>query len=260
MKTSDLTVGEGLVDIHCHCLPDMDDGACSWGASLRLCGALVTDGIRTVVASPHQLGQYDGRNHPDEVRRSVDGLNELLKQCQMDLRVLIGAEVRLDERVVDLVAQGEVNTLSDAGKYLLLELTDVPVACEGLIEQLVDAGIRPIIAHPERHAWLAESDSVQSLIEAGAALQVTAGALLGHFGVQARQAAMRWISRGLVSIVASDAHDAFCRHPMLTRAFGVLARRLGRQTAQMVCVTNPRRVVQGLQLLWPAELEARGAR
>src|SRR3954469_23259507 len=96
------------VDIHCHCLPCLDDGPDSLVESLSLCRALVADGITTVVATPHQLGRYDLRTSGTEIARAVAALRRSLMVEGIPLRVLPGADVRLDERILRLVADGHV--------------------------------------------------------------------------------------------------------------------------------------------------------
>ena len=87
------------VDIHSHCLPGLDDGPATVTQAMALCRALVDDGITAVVATPHQLGRYDGRNAPRDVRQATMALNELLRKDGVPLTVLAGADVRADERI-----------------------------------------------------------------------------------------------------------------------------------------------------------------
>src|SRR3954466_2539362 len=109
------------VDIHCHCLPCLDDGPDSLVESLALCRALVADGITTVVATPHQLGRYDLRNGGPDIAQAAAALQRSLMVENIPLRVLPGADVRIDERIVRLMTEGHVLRLG-GGSYLLLEL------------------------------------------------------------------------------------------------------------------------------------------
>ena len=110
-----------FTDIHCHCLPGLDDGPRSMGEALLLCQALVEDGITEVIATPHQLGRFDGCCDAPSVRRAVAQLNQTLRQSDIVLTVLPGADVRLDERILPLLEADNVLTAGDGGLYLLLE-------------------------------------------------------------------------------------------------------------------------------------------
>src|SRR5947208_12051611 len=93
------------VDIHCHVLPGIDDGPKNLDESLTLCRALMRDGITTIIATPHQLGRYDGHNVASEVRRRVGELQTILDSKKIPLKILSGGEVRIDERIGKLLTE-----------------------------------------------------------------------------------------------------------------------------------------------------------
>jgi protein-tyrosine phosphatase len=235
--------GELAVDIHCHCLPGVDDGPATRVESLELCRALVQDGIGTVIASPHQLGRYDGRNSGKSIRDAVDALGTALAERNIPLRLLPGAEVRIDERIPRLIRSGEVLTLADQS-FLLLEL--IPenyIDPLPLIRWLAKEEIKVVIAHPERYrAATRNPDIVRMWVEHGAVLQVNAGSLLGEFGKDAELCAWALMSRPLPLVVATDAHDMKTRPPRLSRAAEQVRRRLGPEVAARACLDNPRKL------------------
>ncbi len=144
-----------FVDIHCHCLPNLDDGPASLEEAVALCRGLVADHVSTVVATPHQLGRFEHCTGPAAVRRATHTLNEELARQGIDLRVLPGAEVRVDERIDALLARDGILTLADTGRYVLLELPwDTLIDIEPLLAQFARRGIYGILAHPERNAPL----------------------------------------------------------------------------------------------------------
>src|SRR5437870_1213069 len=99
------------VDVHCHCLPGLDDGPPTITDALNLCRALVEDGITAVTATPHQLGRYDGRNSAPEIRRAVIELRQALVEAHVPLHIEPGADVRVDERIPELLEQDIVMTV-----------------------------------------------------------------------------------------------------------------------------------------------------
>lgn len=234
------------VDIHCHCLPGLDDGPKTAEEAVRLCRALADDGIAVVVATPHQLGRYDLANSGRAIRQAVTSLRASLDVENIPLDVYPGADVRLDERILSLLGQGEVLTVCDAGTHLLLELPhDTYIEPLPVIKLLAARGVRVIVTHPERHdAVRRKPQLVGPWLQAGALLQLTAGSLIGTFGARAEEAAWRWLSAGNASFVATDAHDIERRPPCMTAAIEAIERRLGLEVARRVCVDNPAKVLR----------------
>lgn len=238
------------IDLHCHCLPGVDDGPATLDEALDLCRALVSDGVTIALATPHQLGRYHGRNEAAAVRQAVAALNRSLLVEAVPLRVLPGADVRVDEHIPRLLDEDRVLTLADRGAYLLLELPhDTFLDPLPLLRRLVQTGRRPLISHPERQRHLtAHPQVIEPWLGHGAALQLTAGSFLGDFGETARRAAWYWLETGQAALVASDAHDVDRRPPRMTEAIRLIAARLGEDVARRVCGENPLRVLQGREL------------
>jgi protein-tyrosine phosphatase len=240
----------GRVDIHCHCLPGLDDGPATMSEALGLCRNLVADGIMTAVATPHQLGRYDGCNGNAEIRAAVSQLNRAIADTGLPLRVWPGADVRIDERIPDLLARDEVMTVADRGRHLLVEL---PAAARinplGLARDLRPIGITPIITHPERCEHLCRGpQGVFEWLEEGICLQLTAGSIVGGFGPLAEAACWYWLRSGAVSLIATDAHGGKGRRPLMSRAFAAISRRLNPTVAHAVCIDGPQRVFRGQQI------------
>jgi protein-tyrosine phosphatase len=236
-----------FVDIHCHCLPNLDDGPESAEGALALCRLLVADNVGVAVATPHQLGQFENRTDVDDVLETVEWLNQRLATESLDLTVLPGAEVRLDERIGALLAEGKILTLADRNQHVLLELPDdVFIDIETLIFQLEDQGVHIIVAHPERNARLTEQPRVlERWLGHGVSLQITAASLLGGFGPRAEETAWRLIREGRAVAVATDAHDVRGCRPCMTAAFKRVAEVLGLDLACLLCIHNPSRLTGG---------------
>jgi len=235
----------GYIDIHCHCLPDIDDGPATTAETLALCRAMVRDGISNAIATPHQLGCFD--NEPERIREQVHILNETLKQESIPLVLLPGADVRIDERICRLIREDKILTLADGGKYLLLELVDnVFIDIEPLLVELMSFGIQTIISHPERYSVLIKQPEVLfEWLSYSAHLQVTAGSLLGEFGPVSQRAAWNFIESGWVSIIATDAHNLRKRAPCMRTAYEAIKKQLGQELARRLCIENPLRVIKG---------------
>src|SRR4051812_33059734 len=147
---------EESVDLHCHILPGIDDGPTSLDEAILLARAMVRDGFTTVVATPHQMGRYDGMNQPQEIRARVRDLQSVLDQLRIPLTLAAGAEVRVDERLAQFARDDRVLTLGDTRKYMLLELPwNVPIGHDPIMRELTDAGVLVVLAHGERYGHLA---------------------------------------------------------------------------------------------------------
>jgi len=233
-----------FVDIHCHLLPGIDDGAVSWDDSLAMARLAASDGITTVVATPHQLGSY-GPNHGDAIRASCRRLQELLDQQSVGLRVLPGADVRIEPDMLRKIHTGEVVTLADHRRYVLLELPhELYFPLNRLLREFRAAGLIGILSHPERNQGiLGQPKVLEPLVDAGCLLQVTAGSLVGTFGPQVKKFAELLVVQGLAHFVATDAHGWKSRRPLMRRAFERVAEITGHRVATELCCGNPASVV-----------------
>jgi protein-tyrosine phosphatase len=235
-----------VTDTHCHLLPGLDDGPKSWQITLGMARLAVTEGIQTVVATPHQLGRYES-NTAERIRTVAAEAQRRLARAGIPLTVLPGADVRVREDLPELLKRGEVLTLADNHKYLLLELPhDIIIPLESLLCRLRHVGIRCILSHPERHRPLMHKlDLVHSWVQQDCLIQLTSGSITGHFGPVAQRMSRRLLDAGLVHLVATDAHDMACRLPLVGEAYRQACRWIGEPAAERLFVINLRAIVRG---------------
>lgn len=234
-----------FIDLHTHVLPGFDDGAADLDAAIAMIGIAAGDHTATVVATPHARHDL----FPGVDRKRCEELVELVRaRLPEGVTLELGAEVRVDSELLDELDRGEdVRWMYLAGsRYILLEFPPVNLGLDpvGLVHELHVAGSIPIIAHPERIPWLQEDeDALAALTDRGALLQITAGALTGAMGRAPGRCAHRLMDQGLVSFVASDAHNATTRPPRLHEAFTMAGDRWGADAAQRLFLDNPARVL-----------------
>ena len=235
-----------FVDIHCHLLPGIDDGAHSWEESLAMAEMAVNDGIKTVIVTPHQLGNF-GHNSGAGIRQQTEALQSTLQSHGLPLNVLSGADVRIDESMVSKVKSGEVLTLADRRRHLLLELPhELYFPLDGVIDSLRAIGVDGILSHPERNQGILQSPSIiEDLLQIGCLMQVTAGSLMGTFGPRSQELSERMLAMNQVHFVATDAHGSRSRRPLIKRAFERVAELTSEETAIDVCCRNPAAVAAG---------------
>lgn len=249
-----------MIDLHCHILPGMDDGAESMDESLAMCRQASQDGIHTVVATPHTLdGVY--LNPIFKVMEQISVLNEVLSGHDIRIRILPGSDVHLCRDLWRYVESGEAGTINNDKKYLLLELPmqSIPPGVKDEIFNLKVRGMTPIITHPERNLVIQKDSSVLcEAIGLGALSQMTASSITGRFGGAVKQCAETLLKRRMVHIIASDAHSSDRRPPVLSQSVEAASQILGNaDEAEQMVVDAPERVVSGQALEVPEPLKER---
>lgn len=214
-----------LIDLHAHVLPGLDDGPKDLSDSLALLGAMQAQGVEAVVASVHS---FDGRYNVsrDALLSTHEQLLAALESEGLTIRVLPSMELFLGFDLVGAVRRGQVVGLN-ASAYLVVELParEYPVYTERALFELMMAGYRPLLNHPERNrAIQTDPDLLYRLADRGVGAMVTAASLLGRFGKEAERLAGQFIADGVADLIVSDAHDLTGRSPLLPDA---LARAAG---------------------------------
>ncbi len=237
---------EPFADIHCHLLPGIDDGANHWDDTLAMARMAVEDGISAVVATPHQLGSWS-ENRGEAIRSLVDECNERLSAERIPLTVLPGGEIRIEPGLIEELVTGELVTLGDHRRHVLLELPhELYFPIDGLMNELAARRITVLLAHPERNqGLLRQPDLAVDLVNAGCLMQLTAGSLCGMMGSHVDDMAVWMISEGLVHVVAPDAHSPRTRRPQMSRAYDRICELVDVATADDLCCQNPALIAAG---------------
>ncbi len=207
-----------MIDLHSHILPGLDDGPAALEDSLALARAATAAGTRAMATTSHIDFTFGVR--PADLVAARAALRPALEDAGIELELLAGGEIaparlpQLDDDALRSLALG-------GGPAVLLECPFTPVGAsmEPMVSDLRRRGFEVLLAHPERSPTFQQDPMrLARLIELGAHAQVTAGALAGDFGGTPREAARTLLRRGLVHVLASDAHGAEHRRPDLRRA------------------------------------------
>jgi protein-tyrosine phosphatase len=241
-----------MVDVHCHILPGLDDGARDIQESLAMAQAAIEDGVTHLVATPHSSNEY--RFDYTRVRQ----LREQLQRLVGDRLVLAtGCDFHINLENLDALKQEAPRFCVNQRSYLLVEFSEfsIPPTMNHTLHDMQLMGLRPVITHPERNAILqAQPGRLAAWVQIGCFVQVTASSLTGAFGEQSREDAMRWIGEGLVHIVASDAHNMRWRPMRLLPAYEVVRDTFGEEKARALFVDNPLAVFEGRELPYVPEI------
>ena len=235
-----------FTDIHCHILPNIDDGPIDIVESMKMASTAEADGTKAVIATPHQLGTNLGVT-VEAIKEKVACVKVEIESEKIGISILPGADVRIDPELPKILKQGNVLTLADQGKHVLLELpheTYFPI--DSLLKALRKQGLVGILSHPERNRGIIRNPDVMwDVVEAGGLLQITAASLTGAFGSSCQEIAELAVDEGLIHFIASDAHDTKHRPFGMREAYDTICDMAGEKLADLVCCENPARVFEG---------------
>ncbi|MHB1843564.1 MAG: tyrosine-protein phosphatase [Deltaproteobacteria bacterium] len=234
----------GYIDLHCHLLPALDDGAQSTEDALLMARALAAAGFTDVAPSPHAWPELPPASVAAERRAA---LAQRFAEEGIELRLHPNAENRLDAELLERLERGDARPMG-AGRYLLVEAPfEAPLPrLPDLLFRLRVKGFTPLIAHPERCLEFAERpERAREATEAGAALQLELGALIGRYGPKARKLAERFLGEGLYAVAASDLHGPTGADRWIPEAIEALQRRAGEGAALALLSVNPGHALRG---------------
>lgn len=236
-----------MIDLHCHMLPAIDDGAVDLDMALETARMAVADGITVTACTPHIYpGMYD--NNRQGILAAILAFQAELDQRGIALRLVEGADVHVDPDLIAGLAQGRVPTLAGS-RYLLLEPPHhvAPPRFEESVFDLMAAGYVPVITHPERLSWVeTHYDLFNRLTQRGAWMQITAGVLTGRYGRRVQYWGDKFVAEGQCMILATDAHHPQRRPPLLAEARDAAAKLVGETEAQHMVLTRPQGILDNV--------------
>lgn len=231
-----------MIDLHTHLLPDWDDGAGGWDEMLRMCDIACQDGIKKIVLTPHifRLCKYN-----DDFKLLEEKINHFLERMQKNsIEFYRGAEVFVHHEMIENI--GRNNLAINGSNYVFVEFPEENVlpSVKDLFYKMMLAGCLPIISHPERNVVFGESpDLLYELVETGSLAQVTTKSLTGDFGRETRKVARLFLEHNLVHLIASDAHDAEKRPPVLSKGVSAAAEIVGEEKAMAMVTEIPQAIL-----------------
>lgn len=243
------SVDYGYVDMHCHILPKVDDGADSMETSLRMLDIAYSEGIRTILATPHHHPRRS-RAGTEEILAVYEEFSKTVTTMHPDMKLLYGREVYYTVDVMDEIETGKALLIGDT-RYILVEYsTSVePAYLVRSVNNIIQLGYIPIVAHVERYACVVDDwELIYELKNMGAVIQVNADSVIGELGRSVKKAIKHMLTEELVDIIGTDAHNSTSRAPHIEKCAKYLKKKFGEEYARMLLADNAETILQGKYL------------
>lgn len=235
-----------MIDLHCHILPGIDDGAEDLEASIKMAEKAISQGITHILCTPHHNnGKYI--NSKSSIIDQVAKLQEELDKRNLPLTLFEGQEVRITGNLIDEIKNDNILFTDIDDTYILIEFPtlDVPAYTETLFYDLISLKKTPIIVHPERNAKFREDPELLiPFLEMGCLSQLTAPSYVGVFGKSIQKTAKLMVENNLVQMVASDAHGVHKRNFYLNEAYKQLSKDFGHKKIELY-QSNAKKIING---------------
>jgi protein-tyrosine phosphatase len=230
-----------LIDLHCHLLFGLDDGAKTLDDSLEMGRTLVELGFTAVAPSPHNRPEYAP---PDLALARLDEVRQAFDDNGVKLELYPNSEnFFLDEALLPSLSR----RIGSVGAYLLVEApytSPLPALTE-ILFRIKLKGVTPLIAHPERCFEFERKGRAKEAVDAGALLQLDIGAMIGRYGPVAKKVARTLLDEGLYAVGATDLHAPVGALEWVGRSLSELRARAGGDGFEALMRTNPARILRG---------------
>ena len=233
-----------MIDLHCHILPGIDDGPDAIETSINMARIAAEDGIETIVATPHIK---DILHSKAQLLELVTQLNIHLELQNIPVNILLGGDV-FAFNIDSLIKDYTINN----SRYILIEFPHnyLPGNSKEILFSWAMHGLYPIITHPERNlAIMKNPNLLLDLLYGNVFVQITAGSLIGEFGLNVQACASYLLKKKAVHFIATDAHSSEFRQPVLSAGVEYAAKILGKERAMELVSNNPGAVIKDQPIL-----------
>lgn len=223
-----------MIDLHCHILPALDDGAETLEESLKMANMAVNEGITHILATPHHMNR-NWINEKEKVITLVNEFQEELDKRKIPLTIFPGQEIRIYGEIQKDIEENKILFIDEFQQYLLIEFPtqSIPTYTERLFYELEAKGITPIIVHPERNREIQEHPNrLKTFVDKGALAQLTAASYTGGFGKKIQKISKQFVEANLVHFLASDAHNITSRAYHMKDAYKQLEQDYGNELVE----------------------------
>ena len=240
-----------MIDLHCHILPALDDGAKTIEDAVAMARLAARDGIETIVATPHLFRGHSVNGDLSAIERKSAELRQALQENKVSMEILTGSEVHISHNLIHEIRWNRDQLVINRSSYLFVEFPSDHVfpGVKNLFFELMSEGINPIIAHPERNSVFVKNPRfLYDLIQMGAFAQANSASFFGVYGSRSSTALQRFLELNLIHFIASDGHDGRTPGPRLSEASRKAGKIIGEERAGALVRDNPRAVIKNEEL------------
>lgn len=247
-----------MIDIHCHILPNVDDGSESLEESIEMAKIAESEGITRIVNTSHCHFDFKYKKG-NELKLELEKFNQALKEENINIEVLLGNELYYTSDLIERFNELDFFSMNNS-KYILMEFSPInfPKNIEDVIYEIKIRGYIPIIAHAERYKQVQEDvNIVLDCIKEGALIQVNASSILGKNGEKAEDTSKKLLDNNMVHFVATDAHSSNRRRPLIKDSYNYILKNYGKEVSEKLFIENPTAVIENrdISILNPTKYE-----
>lgn len=247
-----------MIDIHCHILPNVDDGSESLEESIAMAKIAESEGITKIVNTSHCHFDFKYKKG-NELKLELEKFNQALKEENINIEVLLGNELYYTSDLIERFNELDFFSMNNS-KYILMEFSPInfPKNIEDVIYEIKIRGYIPIIAHAERYKQVQEDvNIVLDCIKEGALIQVNSSSILGKNGEKAEDTSKKLLDNNMVHFVATDAHSSNRRRPLIKDSYNYILKNYGKEVSEKLFIENPTAVIENrdISILNPTKYE-----
>ncbi len=236
---------EKFIDMHCHILPGVDDGAKDVQEMKRMLNIAYDEGICCMIATPHHHPRR-GREKPEVLQEQLVLARREAKKIDEKFRIYLGTEIYFGQDIPELLKEKRILTMNRR-EYVLVEFSpsDSFIYIQQSIQQLQMKGYEVILAHIERYNCILDDiELAEHLYDMGTLIQVNAGSITGDSGRKVKKFVKQLMEYDLVFCVGTDAHSERHRPPKMRKAADYVEKKFGEDYARRIFFGNAMRMLR----------------
>ncbi len=234
-----------MIDFHTHIIPNIDDGAYNDAIAREMIDEELQDEVHSIILTPHIRYKSDEFLSCQKLEDIFEDFYYKFKTKGVEF--FLGGEIYYVEGVIDALLKNEIMTINKS-KYILIEFNLFYEInnIRNVIADVVANGFKPILAHPERYAYV-NVEKMREYRDLGAIIQIDSSSILGDFGRKPKKLAHKLLKRGLVDLISSDCHSVGTRRPNLKRTVEYITKKYGEDTAKTIFETNAKQILEEIK-------------
>ena len=245
-----------MIDIHCHILPDVDDGSECMQESINMAMIAKEQGIDKIIATPHYHPEFKYLKG-EELNKACEEFKKQLKENNIDIDIYLGNEIYFTYDLIEKISELDFYCLNNS-KYILIEFppTNFPLNLCNIVYELKQKGFIPVLAHVERYIKIHDDpEIIYDCIKTGAIIQINSSSLIGKQGKEIQRLCNLLIGRNMVHLVATDAHGSQRRRPILKDAYQYIEKKSSKEMADNLFINNAQCILDNKEIIVEEPLE-----